>query len=423
MTESQVIHRRWLIAILLTALVLRVGGVVLLQQRLDANGQQFLIAGDAEGYWLLGQKIVEGEDYAIHTPPRYVHRMPGFPLLLASIMAVFGQQFLPARIVLALIATFACLLVYWLGKRIGTERTGLIAAAIVAVSPTFVGFSGLILSETAFSVALLLASLACERLGRLISSATSTLFAVLQQALWVGIAFGIGVYLKPSWILAAPLLGGAMILLLRPKVRTFASAAMILFAMLMTLVPWGIRNERVSGHFTLTTFWMGPSLYDGVQPGANGESDMRFFDDDGLTQEMTEYEVDQEYRKRSRELILADPLRIAHLSWLKFVRYWNLWPNADQFQSWSLKSLLGLFYLPVLTFSVYGAWVHRGQYWSMVICLGPVLYFMLIHLVFVSSLRYRLPGEYPMLVMTALGIEAVLFRAGQSRPKLENNSD
>ncbi|MEW4488839.1 glycosyltransferase family 39 protein [Thalassoglobus sp. JC818] len=423
MIESQVLHRRWLIAILFVALVFRVGGVVVLQQRLDAKGQQFLIAGDAEGYWQLGQKIVEGEDYAIHTPPRYVHRMPGFPVLLAAIMAVFGQHFLPVRIVLAVIATLACLLVYWLGKRIGTERTGLIAAAIAAVSPTFVGFSGLILSETTFSVALLLASLACERLGRLISSPSASLSAVLQQAIWAGIAFGIGVYLKPSWILAAPLLAGAMIVLLRPSVRTIASAAIVVLAMVVSLLPWAIRNELVSGHFTLTTFWMGPSLYDGVQPGANGESDMRFFDDDGLAGEMTEYEVDQEYRKRSRELIFADPLRVAHLSWLKLVRYWNLWPNADQFQSWPLKALLSFFYLPVFTLSLYGAWVHRGQYWSMVICLGPVLYFMLIHLVFVSSLRYRLPGEYPMLVMTALGIEAVLFRSGQSRPKLENNSD
>ena len=41
---------------------------------------------------------------------------------------------------------------------------------------------------------------------------------------------------------------------------------------------------------------------------------------------------------------------------------------------------------------------------------GPILYFAALHLVFVSSVRYRLPGEYPMLILSAVGWEVLLLR-------------
>ena len=40
--------------------------------------------------------------------------------------------------------------------------------------------------------------------------------------------------------------------------------------------------------------------------------------------------------------------------------------------------------------------------WSLT--LGPILYFSLIHMIFVSSLRYRLPAEYPLCVLSAVGL-------------------
>lgn len=405
------------------AFVARVGCVLWLQQRLDATGQQFLISGDAEGYWELGQKILHGEDYAIHSPPRYVHRMPGFPLLLAGIMSVVGESFLAVRLVLAGIATFGVWLVSLLGCRLGSERIGLLAAALAAVSPTFIGFSGIILSETVFSVALLLAALMCEALVVQLQRPSVSSLSLIAVSLATGLAFALGVYLKPSWILAAPLFCALLVLVLRPFWKSLLAGSVLMLGLVLALLPWGMRSQQVSGHFTLTTFWMGPSLYDGVQPGATGESDMRFFDDDALTNTLSEYGVDQEYRRRSMELILENPGRIARLASSKFVRYWNLWPNADQFQNRWLRISLTLFYLPVFTVTVIGIWHCRSQFWSLAICLGPVLYFSLIHLIFVSSLRYRLPGEYPMLVMTAFGLEAILLWARRASVETTMNME
>jgi len=145
-----------LLAVLAVALGLRIGAAFAVQSLLDHHlHRAFLVPGDAEGYWELGQRLVAGKEYALYEPPRYALRMPGFPLLLSACMQVLGENPLPLRIVLAVIGTFACGLVYRLGRDLCGEDVGILAAALAAVSPMMVGFSVLFLSETFFAVGLL----------------------------------------------------------------------------------------------------------------------------------------------------------------------------------------------------------------------------------------------------------------------------
>ena len=415
---------RWSVVILIVAMGLRVGFVIFMESKLKSSGQEFLISGDAEGYWELGRRIAYGEDYAVHDPPRYVHRMPGFPALLAMSITLFGESHFAARLFLSLLGLFACWLVYKLGVQLDSRRTGLIAAALAAVSPTFVGFSGVVLSETAFSVALLLAVLASARLISTLQTIEnqSQLWRPIGDACLVGTMLALGVYMKPSWILAGPILAALIGLGIRPVKRSFIPAVCIVAAMYFCLFPWGLRNAQVSGHFTFTTFWMGPSLYDGLQPGATGGSDMAFFDRDQLPQSLSEYEVDQEYRQRAKQLALEDPARVIRLAVAKFLRFWNLWPNADQFQNRWICIGMTAFYMPVFGLVLVGVMAWRKRIWSLVICAGPIIYFTGIHLIFVSSLRYRLPAEYPLLVLAAAGLQLVFakLRKFQS-PHLSSN--
>ena len=83
-------NKFWII--LLLALLVRVAAAIAIDQHVTSSGRSFLIEGDANGYWELGQHIAAGEDYAIHQPPRYVLRTPGFPLLLAASIRVFGDS-------------------------------------------------------------------------------------------------------------------------------------------------------------------------------------------------------------------------------------------------------------------------------------------------------------------------------------------
>ncbi|WP_417849094.1 ArnT family glycosyltransferase [Thalassoglobus sp.] len=399
--------RRWLLLILLVALVLRVGFVVWLQERLDATGRDYLISGDAEGYWDLAKTIVNGEDYAIHSPPRSVHRMPGLPAVLAISISVFGESRFAARLVLATLGALSCGLLYLLGKRIHSSAAGLIAAALLAISPASIGFSGVILSETLFGFVMLLSLLGVVSLIEKLTQDKAAVSQVCWWALLTGILIGLGVYMKPSWLLAGPLLGFLMLVFISPRRNSGIAAVLVTLGMILVLLPWGVRNQIVSGHFKLTTFWMGPSLYDGLNPQATGASDMRFFDVDQLPNEMTEYEVDKEYQRRSWEFARANPSKVVILAGAKLWRYWKPWPNAAQFDKAFIRIGLCLYTIPVFLLAAWGSWKIWGENWSIAVCVGPIFYFAGLHMIFVSSLRYRLPAEAPLLVLSAIGILSI----------------
>ncbi|MCA8997318.1 MAG: glycosyltransferase family 39 protein [Planctomycetaceae bacterium] len=393
-----------IVFILFIALSARIAAAVGLQYVLDSHlHRSFLIEGDANGYWELAQHLARGDDFAIHHPLRYALRMPGFPTLLASSMLVFGENFLAARIVLSVVGTLGVWLVYLLGKELFDRRIGYWAAGFTAVSPLLVGFTPLILAETSFATAMLLSLWLGNRLKRSVDSQASVV-AILRGSVLTGVALALACMMRPSWILAGPIFAILMLFFSSGKVRATLAGTVAVASMVGVLLPWGFRNQQVTGHFTLTTFWMGPSLYDGLNPNATGDSDMRFFDEEALSTKMGEYEVDREYRRRAWEFARQQPGKTAQLAWVKSVRFWKPWPNAAQFDRWTLKLVSALFFLPLCFLAGWGGWALRGQLWSVALLAGPVLYFCVIHMVFVSSLRYRLPTEYPLAVLASYGL-------------------
>jgi 4-amino-4-deoxy-L-arabinose transferase-like glycosyltransferase len=338
--------------------------------------------------------------------------MPGFPALIAVPIALFGPSKLIARLWLGALCTLACYFNFLLGRDLHSERTGLIAALLTAISPVFVAFAPEMLCESTFAVALCwtlwLGTKALAPLDQF------SLSARLWAALMTGITSAAAISLKPSWILAVPVFAGVLglygwMITSGPTWKRASYGAVLglvaLLGMFLALLPWGLRNQQVSGHFKLTTFWMGPSLYDGLNPEANGDSDMTFYDRDNLLGRLTEYEVDQHYQQAAWQFARENPDRTLELAWIKFKRYWSPWPNAEQFQNPVAQLASSIFYVPALILAVWGAWLERRNWRLLLICLGPILYFCALHCLFVSSLRYRLPGEYPLMVLSAIGLQ------------------
>lgn len=144
-------------------------------------------------------------------------------------------------------------------------------------------------------------------------------------------------------------------------------------------------------------------MYDGLSPTATGESDMRFFDRDNLMAEKTEWDVDQHYKDAAWQFVKANPGRAVELTLIKLWRYWKPWPNAAQFGGAGPALLVAVFFVPVFVLAIRGFWLTRARPWAWLLTLGPILYFAAIHAVFVGSLRYRLPAEYPLCVLAAAG--------------------
>ncbi|MCA9114796.1 MAG: hypothetical protein KDA79_06885 [Planctomycetaceae bacterium] len=424
-------ERRWLLLVLAVAFMLRVGLAFGLQAWLDDSvGRRFLIAGDADGYWELGRRLASGDEYSLYNPPRHVLRMPGFPALLAvAIRLVPGRPELAARLLLALTGTVACGLVWLLARLLNVPRAGVPAAAFCAISPLLAGFSVVLLSETLFAACLLLslcgvAWLALPRAGDSASAqnpaasqnppeptAPASRIPSVLRAMLAGLCTAAAVYARPAWLLAAPLLG-VMLLVAAWRHRWSISPARMIGLVLVlhltvaaALLPWALRNRQVTGHLVWTTLWMGPSLYDGLHPGATGLSDMTFFEADrAQLAGLSEYEINEVYRQRALEFLRNEPGRALILAGVKQLRYWSPWPNAAGFRHPLLRTAVALFSIPLLLLAGYGAWQFRRQWWLLALTLGPLLYFAALHTLFVGSLRYRLPAEYPLSILAAAGL-------------------
>jgi 4-amino-4-deoxy-L-arabinose transferase-like glycosyltransferase len=411
----------WLLCILLGALAARAGAAIGVQHWVDQTpGRLCLIEGDAAGYWDLARHLSRGEDFAIYDPPRYVERMPGFPAVLAGGMKLLGERPLPLRLLLAIVGTAACGLVYLLGRELVDHSAGLVGCLLAAISPSLVVFSVLFLSETLFAGALLASLIALARLVKadLPADSTDTRGRRIGLAVVAGFLAALATLVRPTWLLVAP--GFAMAWLAAPGNRKerFAPALAMLCALAVTMAPWTIRNYRVTGHFVPTTLWVGASLYDGISPQATGDSDMRFVEKDGHYTRRDvrdfEYQADRHYRQTALEFAREHPGRVLVLAAIKLSRFFNPFPNAAQFGHWMIAWGVGLFESLVLLVAIAGGWRLRAAAWQWLLAAGPLLYFALVHSVFVGSVRYRLPAEYPLLVLSAVGLVAITrWRAGR----------
>ncbi|MBI5758429.1 MAG: hypothetical protein HZA46_07920, partial [Planctomycetales bacterium] len=226
-----------------------------------------------------------------------------------------------------------------------------------------------------------------------------------SQLNWIAIAAGVlaavATLVRPTWLLIAPAF--AMWHGLRTGRAGWMQSCLLLAGLIVTLSPWVIRNYLATGHPVVTTLWVGPSLYDGLNPQATGDSDMTFIEQDGVYDRMSEYDADQHYRRAARVFVTENPGRAIQLAFAKLTRFWSPVPNAAQFgNAWVRIGVLACF-VPLVVLAIVGWWHTWRDVSRWLLPLAPIVYFSLVHAVFVGSLRYRLPAEYPLAVLAAVG--------------------
>ena len=395
--------------ILLLALLLRVIAAISIDHHLTQAGRTFLIEGDANGYWELGQHIAAGEDYAIYQPPRRVLRTPGFPLLLAASIKAFGRSVFAASLVMAVVGTGCCWLTWLLARKLFDESTALWALLLVAVSPLQIGSHVQILSETWFSFGLLICLLALGRLLKQAPTASCGRIAVTN-----GILTGLTVLIRPGWLLWAGLSSLLVILFGQMKLaKRILCAALICGGCFVALLPWAWRNHEVTGHWIFTSLWSGPSLYDGLHAGATGASDMAFVDNEDAYSTMSEFEANAHYKQRAIDFVKENPRRTLELAFLKAGRYLSPSLNAAGFSGGVFSAVCVAWYFSLTLLILAGVLNLRQNLAYVALLASPFLQFLLVHMVFVGSIRYRLPVEFPLSILAAHGLVALRQRWNQ----------
>ncbi len=235
-------------------------------------------------------------------------------------------------------------------------------------------------------------------------------------ALAVGIASGAAILVRPSWAMFVPImLGYCLIALWHGRKRTTGvvrDGSLIVLGLAVVMAPWWIRNAGLYGRFVPTALWMGASLYDGLNPRATGASDMSFLKDPEIWP-LDELDQDAELTRRALGFVRAEPRRALELAAVKLARYWSPWPNAEGIRSPVVRVASALVTVPLLGLLAVGLWHYRGDARAWVLLAGPLFYFCAVHLIFASSMRYRVPAEAPAMGLAAAGLSQLALR---SRP-------
>ena len=209
---------------------------------------------------------------------------------------------------------------------------------------------------------------------------------------------------RPSWALYVPLALVVWVALSGRK--AVGRAALVVVGLVVVMAPWWVRNARLYGRFVPTALWAGASLYDGLNPHATGASDMRFLADPDVWP-LDEETQDAVLKTRALEFARANPGRVVKLALIKAARFWSPWPNAETFFSPGLAVVSALITVPQFALLAVGAWDRRRDRRALALLALPLLYTFALHLVFVSSMRYRVPVAVPALGLVAVGWKRV----------------
>ncbi len=416
----------WLI--LLLAFLLRLIGSNFWQQQAIAEGKLFRL-GDSEGYWVLAGHIARGEAYQYGSENASVFRAPLFPIVLAPFASLENapRAIYYARLLGALLGTVAVWELWLLAKRLGGSSAANWAGIIAAISPAAIGMSVMILSEMLLVPLMLGHLLAWQK-----ACSAAAQRHVIGWSMVAGMMAGLAILARPSWLLFAPFLMTVGLLLGPSRGRHLKIGVMTLVAMSVVMSPWWYRNALVTGKFVPTTLQVGPSLYDGLHPGATGASDEGMAFMQAIVAEQIalneranpphdgtlEYRINRRAQHLALEFARSQPVEVLRLAIAKFARTWSLWPDGGELGSTAIRLLISLSTFSVLLLALLGSWGRNVRdTWWIAVCWMPCLYFTLLHMVFVGSIRYREPAVFVLAALAGCAITDLTHRlAGRIRP-------
>jgi ABC-type cobalt transport system substrate-binding protein len=418
------LERRHVLQILIVALAIVLGLVVMVMTGI--NNVDFV---DTKDYVYTAATLVQKGYY----PDSYffpLFRPPLYPLFLAAIWMISPGNIVAVKVIQILIHGVTCWLVFKIALEITKDETiSFLGALFFVINPLFLYMAVGIQSE---SIHAFLFTLAMFFLVRMVMSDK----VKISYAIWSGVALGLAALNKPSALGVGAVLAGTLFLLMWRRKNGFTGAATVAAAMFLTLVPWTIYIWQTRGELIVISDAGGYNLWVGNHPrliplfrgeindtaAADAENDNIIAERDKL---MAEWRVTKNYdnlslkqreslwRAAAIDRFVQNPGQTAELFALKFYILWR--PFANNISHSIGKSLMAAAVLvPLYIFGLWGLlrlWKDRQTRKVVWLFIATAVSVTAIHVIILTSMRYRLPYVDPMLtILAAVGLAALLAR-------------
>lgn len=366
---------------------------------------------DSQDYDSTARNLLAGEGFREESG-RQASRAPGYPLFLSGCYAA-GLSFRGVYVIQSIADAITCVLVALLGRNLFGMKAGVAAGLACAVYPFFIFFSGILLSETLFTLALVAAVALLERALRGKKWRTPVLLAATA-----GIVIGFAIHLRSSFLLFPLFMVPFWIVAQRRDISRRCIRATGLWIVMaamagMALLPWVVRNYRIFGRIIPATLQVGESLYEANSPYADGGPAMDRIDwvaERGGVM-MGEYDNNEFFKQKALDYIRQNPGRFISLALEKMRRFWNPLSNYGPYRRPIYSAVALAANVPVYALAILWLFRMRRRWRETLFLLTPVLYYAGMHAVFVGSIRYRIPVMPFIIVLAAAGLWS-LFGGG-----------
>lgn len=426
---------RWLLAVFALALVVRLLAVAYVHPNprdgrfddsvwYDATARH-LAAGDGYVFdptiWKLadGSPIFPGETQQSPT----ALWPPGYPLTLAALYKVTGDSLPAARLLNVLFGALTVALVFLIARRLFDRAAAIFAGGALAILPSHVLFTTILLSETYFGF--LLASVL----------AICVYFVFGERRPHPALMLGLGAltafagYVRGEFLAYGAVI--ALLVLVRWRRDAMVPLAGLALGAACIMGPWTLRNEMTMGEAIVGTTGSGRVAYQGHNPAADGwtsltasnELEARFA---GLPRKELELQSNREGSRLAREWALnhkLDELRLvprrlyylfrsddAGVTWVQGNKPWFGTEGADRLIRASSFTFFGLIAVALAAAPLW--WRGRDQRFWAVFGIVP-FYIVTFGVLFIGDTRYHYALYIPITVFASTGLAALWRLTGE----------
>jgi 4-amino-4-deoxy-L-arabinose transferase-like glycosyltransferase len=328
-------------------------------------------------------------------------RAPVYPLFLAGIYALFGEEIEAVRLIEALLGACLAVVIAIMAKRIAGDQVGALAGLLWSIYPLGVFIAGLVY-PTSMATVLLACAMLC-----IVTKADQELTP--GRMVVGGIFFGLAALTVPVALATVVTITFWIMYWQRP--RRLLLATLFVLGVALPLAPWTVRNFDVYGQFVVVE----PRLVENFPPLEPAQKDDR----------------SNKSEDRIKAILEKPRAFIGRFSW-EFRHFWELSPHRVLMSrptfrekmheedsrivretvfttSWtSLVSILSIG--PTFLFALIGSaamWFKKDQRRNFSLLCVTIMSFAIGYSFFWGKMRYRIPIEPYIIILSAYGLSQI----------------